>query len=146
VHRGKENRPWSRVAGILQKKRGIRSGIPDTLIYYGGRLIGIELKSWFGRASAAQKTVRTKMLASGAQRHCCRTATSALVAIHRDGVPLAGWTPPSLEPWEQPVSDPVQTIWPPLVLRQWRADRARWRAAAKARRDALSADTERGAA
>ena len=83
-----ENRPWSRLAGILQKKRGVRSGIPDTLIHCSGRLIGIELKSWFGRVSAAQKKVRTEMLASGAQWYCCRTATAALTALHRAGASL----------------------------------------------------------
>ena len=58
--------------------------------------------------------------------------------LYRAGVPLSGWKPPQLEAWEEPVSDPDHMVWAPQVLAQWREDRARWRAAAKARRAALA--------
>jgi len=119
----------------MRKKRGVRSGLPDLLVWHRGRSIGIELKSLFGRVSAAQRQVRDAMLKAGVQWWCCRTATAALTVLYRAGVPLRGWKPPPLEAWEEPVSDPDHMIWAPQVLAQWREDRARWRAAAKARRD-----------
>jgi hypothetical protein len=33
------------VSGFFQRKRGVRSGLPDVLVLYGGSLIFIELKS-----------------------------------------------------------------------------------------------------
>ena len=40
-----ENKPISRVSGIFQKKRGVRSGIPDVFVLYRGKPIFVELKS-----------------------------------------------------------------------------------------------------
>jgi hypothetical protein len=133
-----DNQPWSTVAGILRKRRGCRSGIPDLLVLFNGKLIGLELKSIAGRVSAAQKAVRLELLCAGGLWFCCRTARSALAALARSGVPFReAWTPPVLEPWEEPVADPEQPmVWHPAVLRQWREDKERWRVRAKARRDA----------
>ena len=111
----------------MRKKRGVRSGLPDLLVWHRGRSIGIELKSLFGRVSDAQRHVRDAMLKAGVQWWCCRTATAALTALHRSGVPLSGWKPPPLDAWEEPVSDPDLTVWHPAVLARWREDRARSR-------------------
>jgi hypothetical protein len=43
-----ENKPISRVSGFFQKQRGERSGLPDVLVLYRGKLIFIELKSRCG--------------------------------------------------------------------------------------------------
>ena len=40
-----ENKPISRLSGIFQKKRGVRSGLPDELVIWRGKPIFIELKS-----------------------------------------------------------------------------------------------------
>ena len=40
-----ENKPISRIAGIFQKRRGCRSGIPDELVLFRGKPIFVELKS-----------------------------------------------------------------------------------------------------
>jgi len=133
-----ENQPWSQLAGIMRKRRGVKPGICDVLIWHRGRSIGIELKSLFGRVSAAQRQVRAAMLRAGMQWWCCRTATAALTVLYRAGVPLSGWKPPPLEAWEDPVSDPDQVIWAPQVLAQWREDRARWRERSKARQAATT--------
>jgi hypothetical protein len=137
-----DNQPWSKVAGILRKRRGCRSGTPDLLILHKGKLIGLEMKSRIGRVSRAQKEVRLEMLRAGGMWWLCRTARSALVALHRSGVSFrthAGrrWKPPVLEPWEQPVAHPEQPmVWHPEVLRQWRADKERWRERQRARKAA----------
>jgi hypothetical protein len=129
-----DNQPWSKVAGIMRKRRGCRSGTPDLLILHKGKLIGLEMKSRIGRVSRAQKEVRLEMLRAGGMWWMARTARAALVALHRSGVGLrtrAGrrWNPPVLKPHEQPVADPEQPmVWHPAVLRQRRADRARQQA------------------
>jgi hypothetical protein len=48
-----ENRPRSWLSGILQKKRGVRSGLPDVMVIFRQRSTFIELKSRGGRASRA---------------------------------------------------------------------------------------------
>ena len=50
-----ENRPLSPLAGLLQKRRGVRSGLPDLHILYRGKSIYVEMKSHRGLASPAQK-------------------------------------------------------------------------------------------
>ena len=135
-----DNQPWSKAAGIRRKQRGCRAGAPDLLILHKGALIGIEMKSRVGRVSWAQKEVRREMVRAGGSWFLCRTARSALAVLHRQGVPLRNrqgqlWRPPLLPAWEEPVSDLDQPmVWHPQVLRQWREDKERWRARAKARR------------
>src|SRR5215472_9784087 len=52
-----ENKPLSRLSGLFQKRRGVRSGIPDILILYLGKPIFVELKS-----PKMQKQVRVELL------------------------------------------------------------------------------------
>jgi len=65
-----ENKPISAVSGMLQKRRGVRSGLPDILVLFrhdtGTLVIFIELKSRRGRVSPVQKQVRAEMLPTGA--------------------------------------------------------------------------------
>jgi hypothetical protein len=131
-----DNQPWSKVAGIMRKRRGCRSGVPDLLVLCNGKLVGIELKSRMGRVSPAQKAVRLEMLRAGGEWVMVRTARAALTALRRLGVPFRrAWELPELEPWEEPVANPEQPmVWHPEVLRQWREDKERWRTRAKARR------------
>ena len=51
-----ENKPISRISGIFQKKRGVRSGIPDVFVLYLGRPIFVELKSRVGVATQSAET------------------------------------------------------------------------------------------
>ena len=145
-----DNQPWSRLSGILRKKRGCRAGTPDVLLLHEGKLIGLELKSLGGKLSRVQKEVRLEMLRAGGAWIMARTARSALVALHRLDVPFRGeWKPPRrLPPWEEPVSDPAQpTVWHPKVLRQWRADKKRSRARQASRAAArLGSDNPRPSA
>ena len=61
-----ENKPISRLSGIFQKRRGVRSGLPDVLVICRGKPIFVELKSRAGVASKAQKQIRLEMLPAGA--------------------------------------------------------------------------------
>src|SRR4029077_2490015 len=81
-----ENKPISRISGIFQKKRGVRSGLPDVLILYRGKLIFIELKSRRGVASKVQKQIRLEILPAGASWWMARSARAALMALHLEGV------------------------------------------------------------
>jgi hypothetical protein len=75
-----ENKPISRISGIFQKKRGVRSGIADVFVLYSGRPIFVELKSRAGVATKAQKQVRVELLSAGATWWMARSARGAMMA------------------------------------------------------------------
>jgi hypothetical protein len=74
--RSLENKPISAVSGMLQKRRGVRSGLPDILVLFrhdtGTIVIFIELKSRRGVASKMRKQIRLdcrrRDLVDGAKR------------------------------------------------------------------------------
>jgi hypothetical protein len=53
-----ENKPLSRLGGLFQKRRGVRSGLPDVLVIFCQKPIFVELKSRAGVATKSQKQVR----------------------------------------------------------------------------------------
>jgi hypothetical protein len=130
-----ENKPISRLSGIFQKKRGVRSGLPDVQVIWRGKPIFVELKSRAGVASKAQKQIRLEMLPAGAEWWLARSARAALVALHLSGVAFRRkWKPPRLKPWEGPFADPHRQLpQAPDVAAQRRAARRRWRAAQQRR-------------
>ena len=130
-----ENKPLSRLSGIFQKKRGVRSGLPDVLVIYRGKPIFVELKSRAGVASKAQKQIHAEMLPAGADWWLARSARAALVALHLSGVVFRRcWKPPRLKPWEGPFADPHQQLpQAPDVAARRRAARRRWRVRQRAR-------------
>jgi hypothetical protein len=126
-----ENKPISRISGIFQKKRGVRSGLADVYVLYRGKSIFVELKSRRGVASKSQKQVRTEMLPAGADWWMARSARAAMMALHLSGVVFRRhWKPPPrLKPWEGPFADPTQRLpQAPDVAARRRAARRRWRA------------------
>ncbi len=125
-----ENKPISRISGIFQKKRGVRSGIPDVFVLYLGRPIFVELKSRVGVATKVQKQVRVELLPAGATWWMARSARAALMALHLSGVVFRRqWKPPRLKPWEGPFADPTQRLpQAPDVAARRRAARRRWQA------------------
>ena len=125
-----ENKPISRISGIFQKKRGVRSGIPDVFVLYLGRPIFVELKSRVGVATKVQKQVRVELLPAGATWWMARSARAAMMALHLSGVVFRRrWKPPRLKPWEGPFADPHQRLpQAPDVAARRRAARRRWRA------------------
>ena len=125
-----ENKPSSRLNGLLQKRRGVRSGLPDTMVVYRRRTVFVELKSKAGVASKSQKQVRAELVAAGARWWMARSVAAALTALHRFGVPFrAPWKPPSdLREWEGPFTgEEKRAPQHPLVRAKQREACRRWR-------------------
>ena len=103
-------------SGAMRKKRGVKPGVPDDLVWYRGKSIGLELKSRRGQCSPSQRTVREALLRAGAQWWVCRSARAAMWALAQSGVPfralanadgaLEHWQPPELQAWEVPKRNP----------------------------------------
>ena len=89
--------------------------MPDDLVWYRGKSIGLELKSRRGQCSRSQRAVRKAMLRAGVQWWVCRSAHAAMWALRKSGVRFrtltrAGgtterWRQPRLAPWEVPSRD-----------------------------------------
>jgi hypothetical protein len=105
-----ENKPLTPLSGFLQKRRGVRRGLPDVMVLLrreaGTLVIFIELKSPRGRVSRAQKQVRAELEPTGAVWAMARSVNAALQVLHLHGIPFArAWAPPKLAPWEGPFFD-----------------------------------------
>jgi hypothetical protein len=140
-----ENKPSSRLNGVLQKKRGMRSGLPDTMVIFRQRPHFLEIKSKAGIASKAQKKVRAELVAAGAMWWLVRSARAALMALRLSGVAFRrAWKPPELRAWEGPFDDPNKRLpqAPDVaahrreVTRRWRERQRALKTAATARDDA----------
>jgi hypothetical protein len=150
-----ENKPLSPLSGIFQKRRGIRSGLPDVLLIFQQKLgriliVFVELKSQAGVATKAQKQLRLELLRAGAVWWMARSARAALMAFHLSGVVFRRrWEPPQLKPWEGPFPDPNERLpQAPEVAAQRRAARQRSRKrqrACKAAKLAAERDDAAGA-
>lgn len=125
----------SALTGASRRRRGVRAGVPDVLVLYRGKLVGIELKSARGVASETQKQVRDRFVAAGADWWLCRSANAALVALQLSGVKFRReWQRPRLADWEGPFSDPHRRLpQAPDVRIQRRAASRRLRARIKCR-------------
>jgi hypothetical protein len=138
-----ENKPLSVISGIFQKRRRVRSGLPDVLAIFNGRPIFLELKSRRGVASKVQKQIRTEMLPAGAVWWMARSARAAMMALHLSGVVFRRkWEAPQLQPWEGPFPDPTQRLpQHPGVAAERRDEKRRYRLrqAIRAREEAKSA-------
>ena len=135
-----ENAPRSRLGGLFARRRNVRAGIPDLLIIASGELIlkviFIELKSKRGVLSAAQRQVRAELVKVGCSWWLARSARSALVALHKEGVGFKRrWQPPKrLRPWEGPFLGTEKRLpQHPQVANERRAARRRWRLRQRAR-------------
>jgi hypothetical protein len=88
-----ENKPLSRLSGIFQKRRGVRSGLPDVLVLYRGKPIFVEFEvaRWRGDESAETGPCRTAAgrcyVVDGAKRTRCADGAA----------PLRRDLPPSME-------------------------------------------------
>jgi hypothetical protein len=142
-----ENKPLSAVSGVFQRKRGVKSGLPDVLIFQQKLMVFVELKSHRGVASRAQKHIRTEVLRAGGMWWMARTARAAITALQRSGVVFRRkWKPPKLQAWEGPFSDPTQRLpQHPRVAAERTAARQRWRARQHARQSAMLAAERDGA-
>ena len=122
-----------RLSGIFQKKRGVRSGLPDVEVIWPGKPIFVEIKSRAGVASKVQKQVCFEMLPVGADWWLARSARAALIALHLSGAVFRRkWKPPRLKPFEGPFADPNERLpQAPNVAAQRRVARRRGRLGAR---------------
>jgi hypothetical protein len=106
----------SATAGAMRKRRGVKAGLSDVIIWYRGRTVCVELKGPYGQCRPAQRLVREQMLRAGVKAWWqCRTAESAMWAIAKSGMKFRtllnadgsreSWQRPKLEDWEIPKSD-----------------------------------------
>jgi hypothetical protein len=103
-------------SGAMRKKRGVKPGVPDVLVWYRGKSIAIELKSRRGQCSPSQRAVREALLRAGAQWAVCRSSKSVMCLLFEVGVPfrtimhedgtLECWQQPKLPAWEVPKRNP----------------------------------------
>jgi len=106
----------SATSGAMRKKRGVKPGVPDVLVWYRGKSITIELKSRRGQCSRSQRLVREALLRAGARWWVCCSAHAAMWALRKSGVPfrtivhedgtLECWQQPELPAWEVPKRNP----------------------------------------
>jgi hypothetical protein len=73
-------------SGAMRKKRGVKPGVPDVLVWCPGVSITIELKSRRGQCSPSQRLAREALLRAGAQWWVCRSANAAMWALAQSGV------------------------------------------------------------
>src|SRR5215471_16130082 len=66
------------MSGVMRRKRGVKPGVCDVLVWYRRRSIGIELKAPGGRCSASQRTVRVALLRAGVVWWEARSAAAAM--------------------------------------------------------------------
>jgi hypothetical protein len=123
---GIENKPHSRISGMLQRRRGCRSGVPDFILLWrharGTRAVFIEMKSRRGQISRVQNEMRLELMKAGAKWYAVRTARAAMMALYLEGVPLRRkWKPPRrLRTWEGPAAEPRNLPFPPEVIAERR--------------------------
>lgn len=147
----------SAMSGAMRRLRGVKPGLPDTLVWHRRKSITIEMKSRQGRCSAAQRAAREALIRAGAEWWMCRTANAAMWALKKSGVRfrtlvrvdgvIERFRQPKLAPWEAPRRDPAERR-PnaPEVVAQRRAAQARWRERQRALETAKSATERDGGA
>jgi hypothetical protein len=70
------------------RKSGLKQGIPDVLIWFDGRTIGIELKAGKNTVTEAQRDMHQKLAAAGVAVHVCKTLDSVLYVLRSERLPL----------------------------------------------------------
>lgn len=108
----------SALSGWLRRRRGVKAGTPDTLIWHRKRSITIEMKSIAGRCNRAQREVREGLVKAGVEWWMCKSARATMWALAKSGVKfrvivrsdgsVERWRQPALEPWEIPRRDPSE--------------------------------------
>jgi hypothetical protein len=143
----------SALAGKMRKLRGIKSGVPDLLLWRRrAKPITSEMKSPGGRCSASQRATRAALLRAGCVWWQCDSANSAMWALRKSGVrfrvianedgTVERWKQPRLADWENPRTDPRERR---PAHPEVRAARKLWRERRRAAREAALA-AERDAA
>jgi hypothetical protein len=70
------------------KRQGVKAGIPDVLICWGGKVFGLELKSHSGRISDSQAATFPLLRDAGMRIEIARSHSEAIERIREMGIPL----------------------------------------------------------
>ena len=74
---------WTRLAA-----QGVKVGLPDIMIWYMGRFIGVELKAGRNKSSDPQRTFAAAMRNNGFVVHEIRSIVGLHEALEFEGVPV----------------------------------------------------------
>jgi hypothetical protein len=81
---------WDKMTKAMRgmlKGAGLKPGMPDILVFFAGRCVGIELKAGSG-LSAAQRGTHSDLHAAGIPVHVCRSVDDVLQALSGEGIPI----------------------------------------------------------
>jgi hypothetical protein len=123
-----DNKLLSRLSGYLQKKRGLRAGLPDLMVLHE-KPVFVELKSKRGVLSKVQRQVAAELQATGAKVWMARSARAAMLALHLSGVGFRRqWKPLQLPDWEGPFPHTLTRVpQHPAIALERAGARRRWR-------------------
>jgi hypothetical protein len=78
------NGGWrSPVEAKVLKSLGVRPGVPDLILIYGGKTFGLELKTEIGKLTSVQRTAHVLMRAAGAEVEVAYGIDEALELLRR---------------------------------------------------------------
>lgn len=81
------NGGWrSKVEAAIMKGLGVRSGVPDVIVFYRAQIFGLELKAKGGRLSPTQRQALNDMEVAGARTHVASSLDEALFTLECWGV------------------------------------------------------------
>lgn len=76
----------SKIEASIFKGLGVRSGVPDVLIFYRAQIFGLELKATKGRLTPVQRQTLNEMEMAGARTAIAHSLDEALVTLECWGV------------------------------------------------------------
>lgn len=76
----------SKIEGAIFKGLGVKSGVPDLIIFYKAQIFGLELKASLGRLSPSQRLCMNAMEVAGARVSIASSLDEALVTLECWGV------------------------------------------------------------
>jgi hypothetical protein len=81
---------WGRLstgtAGRL-KASGLKTGMPDILVFAPKKVIGIELKTGRGTLTSAQRSMHAKLYAIGVRVYVCHSVSEVILALRDADIP-----------------------------------------------------------
>lgn len=78
----------SLIEAVNLKRQGVKAGVPDIIIIYGGKAHGLELKAKAGKVSDSQKVTFPLMRGAGMRIEVARDFHEAITLIGEMGIPL----------------------------------------------------------
>ena len=81
-------------AASILKRCGLKSGIPDILVFHNGATFGIELKTPEGKPSTEQREMFGKLRNAGVNTYVCRSIDDVARTLKGHQVPMkpcGGW-------------------------------------------------------